>query len=67
MNIEERCKRNNTQTLTRKTAKALKQHRAATAGRVRTGPTGYSAKMLGPEMLPRFNILGEIVCWERKI
>jgi hypothetical protein len=66
MNIEERCKRNNTSTLTRKTAKALKQHRAATAGRVRTGPTGYSAKMMGAAIIPRFNVLGEIVYWERE-
>ena len=51
--------RDNIPTLTRKQAKALKQHTAATAGKDYSA-TGYKAKIT-QIIEPRFNILGEIV------
>lgn len=54
-----RQNRDNIPTLTRKQKKALKQHKAATAGKD-ISATGYKAKIT-QIIEPRFNILGEIV------
>ena len=50
--------------LTRKQAKALKQHNAATAGKDYSA-TGYKAKIT-QIVEPRFNIFGEIVAFVPK-
>jgi len=47
--------------LTRKQAKALKQHNSAIAGKDYNA-TGYKAKIT-QKIEPQFNILGEIVAW----
>ena len=59
--------RDNIPTLTRRQAKALKQHEAAKEAdpRVGTFDTSYKSKVT-VEVIPVFNIFGEIIGMERK-